>query len=165
MAEHSTEDGLGNAHQIGARGTGGMRESTIRPGTGGNLASQMIGARDTGGLRESTIRHSTVGNLASQMKQVRREEFDNTGNDGTGSVTSSSSSLAHTDHGAPYPPAMTPLINRRQQFAFSRRDSTSTVSSSVESAGHIIRRKSGQSEVYRRSELRRSTAALDLPPL
>merc|ERR1712194_206347 len=109
------------------------------------------------GVGEPMTKQGAVGNLASQMKQVRREEFDDIGNDATSSVTSSASSLA-TDHDPQYQPtkpSRTSVINRRRQLA----------GSTVDSARHITRRASGESVVYTKVETHVSTSAIDLPPL
>jgi len=112
------------------------------------------------------------GNLASQMQQVQREEqFDNLmqttlnrfGSDSVnGSITSGSAAPSlnrgpnrhqQNDLNASFKPVQ---LNRRQPRQ--KRDVLAA------SARHVYRRKSGTTEVYKTSA-RKSTLALDLPPL
>ena len=112
-------------------------------------------------VQDSMTKQGTVDDLPSQMKQVLREDFDPIRNDATSSVTSSGSSIAtdsSSHHHQPMKLGKPPANNYRLQFAATRR-------LSAESARHITRLPTGEAKVYKRAELNRSTAALDLPPL
>lgn len=174
MAEQSKDDSVPSRtnqvqgdkwiHTESQRTHEGAREAMTQEGQEGNYQAQrtdthstpsaQVGALGLGGVRESMTKQGAVGNLSSQMKQVRREEFDDIGNDATSSVTTSGSSLV-TDHDPQYQPmkpSRTSVTNRRRP-------------SIVDSARHITRRASGESIVYKKAETHLSTAAVDLPPL